>query len=170
MSSGDQSAFAEFYDRHARCIFGLLTRLLRPRCEAEDALQETFWQVWRRADDYDPTRGSARLWLIMIARSRAMDRLRRLQRERPASCAAEFETDAAASDNAERGEAVRLARRALASLPSEQSGAISLAFYSGLSHGQIAKVQGVPLGTVKTRIRLGMRRLRELLLKEHVSA
>jgi RNA polymerase sigma-70 factor (ECF subfamily) len=165
VASGDRAAFGEFYDRHSGRIFALLQRLLRVRPEAEDALQETFWQVWRRAGAYDAARGSPGLWLVMIARSRALDRLRGLERIPPRLPQTESATDTDASELAEQSEASRLARSALARLPAEQSRAISLAFYSGLTHEQIAEAQGVPLGTIKTRIRLGMRRLREMLVE-----
>lgn len=166
VAAGDRTAFTEFYDRHAAAVFGLLTRLLRIRSDAEDVLQETFWQVWRRAADYDPQRASPRVWLTLMARSRAVDRMRRTHREPD-----ELVADAAAPvvdafDALERSEAMRLARGALASLPAEQSGAIGLAFYGGMTHEQIARLQDVPLGTVKTRIRLGMRRLRQILLEQ----
>ena len=77
MAAGEQAAFASFYDRHAARTFGLLLRMLRHRAEAEDVLQEVFWEVWKRAGDYDAERATAAAWLALIARSRAVDQLRR---------------------------------------------------------------------------------------------
>lgn len=166
MARGERDAFAAFYDRHARHTLGLLARLVRERAAAEDLLQETYWQVWRNAARYDPARGSPQVWLAVIARSRARDYHRRQR------AAASAEADGAPTDNADpalqsqKRESANLAQRALAALPAEQQGPIRLSFYGGLTHEEICARTGVPLGTVKTRIRLGMQRLRELLSED----
>jgi RNA polymerase sigma-70 factor (ECF subfamily) len=161
-AAGDRDAFAAFYDRHAPAVFGLLLRLLRDRCEAEDVLQEAFLQAWREAGRYDAGRASPAGWLVMLARSRALDRLRR----RPPAAAGPAAEPAAPGDAglaAQQTETQALVGAALARLPAEQRDALCLAFYGGLTHTQVARRQGVPLGTAKTRIRLAMIRLRELL-------
>jgi RNA polymerase sigma-70 factor (ECF subfamily) len=167
IAAADPEAFAEFYDRHAAAVFGLLTRLLPQRGDAEDVLQETFCQVWRQANRYDGARACPRGWLLMLARSRALDHLRR---QRPAGDIAgvgePFQvTDA--TQPAQRNEAAELIRAALSQLPEEQRSALSLAFYDGLSYRQVADRQAVQLGTAKTRIRLALARLRSLLNALH---
>jgi RNA polymerase sigma-70 factor (ECF subfamily) len=162
---GDRAAFAVLYDRHAPRVSGLLRQLIPEPAAAEDVLQETFWQVWARsARAYDPGRSSVTAWLLAIARSRAIDALRR-------------RTPSPGTDDlpalpcpgpgpAERAERVEEADRlhaALHDLPAAQRQAVSLAFLAGLTHPEIAASLGVPLGTVKTRIRLGLLRLRDAL-------
>lgn len=166
IAAADAGAFAALYDRYAARVLGVLLKLLRNRAEAEDVLQEAFLQIWARAGQYDKTRASPLVWLLLIARSRAMDHLRRNRRQANAVAEFEFEAEAAPTEDVtseiELHESAQRAREALARLPEEQRGAINLAFYGGLTHEQIAERQAVPLGTVKTRIRLGMRRLREV--------
>jgi RNA polymerase sigma-70 factor (ECF subfamily) len=158
VADGDDAAFAALYDRHAARLFGLLTCLLRQRVDAEDALQETFWQVWCQARRYDPARGSVEVWLSMIARSRGLD-----HRRRPAGLPGSAAASPADPLRAlEEDETAREVSQALARLPDEQRQAVSLAYFGGLTHEQVASWQGVPLGTAKTRIRLAMRRLRTI--------
>jgi len=162
VAAGDRTAFAAFYDRHSSAVFGLLVKMLPQRGDAEDVLQETFLQVWRQAGRFDPTRSSPFGWLVMLARSRAMDRLRR-KAANPTSDPPDRPVLPDAESASERNEfAVRI-RRALALLPAEQRAAIDLAFYGGLTYEEVADRQGIPVGTAKTRIRLGMHRLRNLL-------
>jgi RNA polymerase sigma-70 factor (ECF subfamily) len=168
MAAHDPSAMGELYQRHAPRLMGHLLRLVRDRAAAEDILQQVFWYAWRERGAYD--RGLARpaVWLMVIARSRAMDHLRRARRAAPAPPGA----DAAEPPRPtpEEAEPARAARAALASLPPDQREAICLSFFRGLTHSQIAENLGVPLGTVKTRIRLGMEKLRHLLVgREEVS-
>ena len=163
---GDPAAFAALYDRHAARLFGLLICLLPQRVDAEDALQETFWQVWRQASRYDPARGSVEVWLAMVARSRGLDHRRRLRLETPEAALPEPEAPADPLRTLEESEKAQEVWQALARLPAEQREALSLAFYGGLTHEQVATRQGVPLGTAKTRIRLAMTRLRNLLREE----
>ena len=165
IAGGDRAAFVEFYDRHAPRVLGLLVKWVRRRADAEDLLQEVFWQVWSRAGQYDATRSPPEVWLLLIARSRALDHLRI---RRPVAEVEEYEpaTCEAPSEGFERVEAEGCLRDALQRLPQDQSEAIRLAFLAGLTHSEIAGRLKVPLGTVKTRIRLGMNRLRDI-LQEH---
>lgn len=164
IAEGDRDAFAEFYDRYSGRVFGFTSALIKDAAEAEDVLQETFWQVWSRAAQFDAGRGAPLAWLILIARSRCLDHLRRGGR-RPAAAPLSFDEPASGDDLADaldRDETTSRARRAIAGLPEDQRVAIQLAFYSGLTHQEISELHNTALGTVKTRIRLGMRKIREL--------
>jgi RNA polymerase sigma-70 factor (ECF subfamily) len=166
MASGDTTAFAQFYDRHAARVLDALVRWLRHRGDAEDVLQEIFWQVWCRADKYDAGRATPEVWLFMIARSRALDYLRRRRPEHLPSPGPEPVTMNDPFTVLEGNESIHQLREALAKLPEEQRSAISLAFYGGLTYEQVARSQAIPVGTAKTRIRTGIKRLRELLSGE----
>lgn len=171
VAGGDQTAFARLYDRHAPRVFGLLIRILGNRTEAEDVLQEAFFQVWTQAERYDASRASPAVWLTRIARSRAIDALRRRRDVQPLTARPEPVAADDAAAGPERGELVGAARGALTELPHDQRLAICLSFYCGLTHEQIAQQQGEPLGTVKTRIRRGMMKLRDILeSRQRVSA
>ena len=165
----EAEAFARFYDRHAPMVFGFLLRLLHERTEAEDVLQETFWQIWRQAGAYDSSRGSPVAWLVQIARSRGIDRIRQVQlrTQRDGGPIEDLYEQLVAQDGADaktiEQETQRTVRRALTRLSSEQREAVTLAFFGGLTHQEISKRLETPLGTVKTRIRLGMRKLQEAL-------
>lgn len=164
----DRDAFGQFYDRHHERIFALVLRWVRQPREAEDVLQEIFWQVWMKADQFDARRASPLAWLILIARSRAFDHLRGIKRRADAGTARSIERaePAVATDYASdlhRDEVNSAAQRALAALPEEQRSAIWMAFYGGLTHQEIAEQQNIALGTIKTRIRLGMQKMRESL-------
>ena len=166
LARGDHTALACIYDRYRLILFGLVMRILHDRAEAEDVLQETFLQVWRRAGDFDEARGRAFTWLVTIARSRALDRLRAsASRGRVATEAAQMPHDEAgdAAEDALRSEQGKVVRQALAELPSEQRRALFLAYFEGLTHVEIAEKTGEPLGTVKTRIRSGLISLRKIL-------
>lgn len=157
---------AQLYDRYRVILFGLLMRILNNREEAEDVLQELFMQVWRRATDFDENRGKPFTWLVTMARSRAIDRLRTLAaRERVAVAGARDESEAIsdAATDAFRSEQRGLVTNALAQLPDEQKRPLMLAYFDGLTQSEIATQLGAPLGTVKTRMRNGMIKLRELL-------
>lgn len=157
---------AQLYDRYRVILFGLLMRILNNREEAEDVLQELFMQVWRRATDFDENRGKPFSWLVTMARSRAIDRLRTLAaRERVAVAGARDESEAIsdAAMDAFRSEQRGLVTNALAQLPDEQQRPLMLAYFDGLTQSEIATQLGAPLGTVKTRMRNGMIKLRELL-------
>lgn len=162
----DEPALARLYDRYRQVLFGLMMRILNNREEAEDVLQEVFIQVWRRAADFDESRGRPFTWLVTLARSRAIDRLRSLAARERVAAAGSLEgsedTSDAASD-AFRSEQRGLVNFALAQLPEEQKNPLMLAYFEGLTQSEIAARLGTPLGTVKTRMRTGLMKLRELL-------
>jgi RNA polymerase sigma-70 factor, ECF subfamily len=166
IAAGDEGAFAACYDRHAARVLGFLVKLLPKREDAEDLLQTTFLEAWRNAHLYDANRSRLDAWLLLIARSRALDYLRR---RRIAVEPLDF-LDAATSDDPsrdlERGEAAKRLRRAIRELPDEQRQAIRLAFFHGLTHTQISERLELPLGTIKTRIRLAMNQLRNILREQ----
>ena len=162
----DESALAAVYDRYRLVLFALIMRILNNREEAEDVLQEVFIQVWRRAGDFDETRGRPFTWLVTLARSRAIDRLRSLAaRERVAVAGSREETEQVsdAALDAFRAEQRGLVNSALDQLPEEQKHPLVLAYFEGLTQSEIATRLGAPLGTIKTRMRSGLIRLRELL-------
>jgi RNA polymerase sigma-70 factor (ECF subfamily) len=166
VAQGDETALAAIYDRYRLILFGLILRILHDRQEAEDVLQEAFLQVWRRARDFDESRGRAFTWLVTIARSRALDRLRALgSRARLADEAAQapHEDVADAAEDAVKSEQGTIVRQALVELPEEQRRTLFLAYFEGLTQTEIAARLGDPLGTVKTRMRSGLIKLRELL-------
>lgn len=170
---GDETAFAALYDRYSPILFGLLLRILRSRPEAEDVLQEVFVQVWQRAASFDEARGRPFTWLVMMARSRALDRLRAVEsRERTATAAAREEAEEVsdAARDAERAEEREAVRGALAQIPEAQQRALLLAYFEGLSQSEIAARLGEPLGTVKTRMRAGVMKLRELMRRKAEAA
>jgi RNA polymerase sigma-70 factor, ECF subfamily len=164
LARGDLDAVGTLYDHLSSSVFGLALRTTRDRALAEDVVQETFVAAWRNAAQFDAERGSARSWILTIARNRAIDVLRR---RKAASSLGDHEdnlpSDGAGGDWANenrRTDAVMLAD-GLATLPGPQRTAVELAFMQGLSHPQIAATLGVPLGTVKSRVRLGLLRLRD---------
>ena len=165
----DERALGELYDRTAPYLFGLVRRILPDPDAAADVLQEVYLQVWRTAGSFDSARGSAWSWLALIARSRAIDRLRSDRSYRQAMEEAEREPELASGSrddpgrNAAAAEERRAIREAMARLPEDQRAAIELAFFGGLSHSEIAERTSTPLGTVKTRIRTGLRRLERAL-------
>lgn len=164
---GDESALAALYDRYHSILLGLLLRILHSRVEAEDVLQEVFLQIWQRAANFDEARGRGFTWMVTLARSRAIDRLRSLQSRQRADDTA-FQRDVPealgdASDDAYHAEQREIVRAALAEIPEEQRRALLLAYFEGLTQSEIAARLGQPLGTVKTRMRSGMSKLRELL-------
>ena len=177
LQARDERALGEFYDRWYPVVNGVLTRMLRASDDVEDVLEETFWQVWRQADRYMPERASVQTWLLTIARSRALDRLRAARRLREESLDAgpredgssavpEASQTSPANDpllDAEQAERRTLVVAALADLPAEQRETLELGYFGGLSQSEIAERTGQPLGTVKTRMRLAMSKLRDRL-------
>lgn len=163
IASRDHGAFSTLYDRHAPRLLGLLVRWLRDRGDADDVLQDAFWHIWNNADQYDEARGLPIGWIVQIARSRATDLLRRRNRSGvfPSNGELKEMFDVSARLTWDEG-AVRL-RKALEKLPEEQRDTLLLAYFAGLTHDEIANWQQTPLGTVKTRIRLAMRRLSDML-------
>jgi RNA polymerase sigma-70 factor (ECF subfamily) len=164
ISNGDEESLAVLYDRYRTILFSVIVRIIISREEAEDVLQEVFLQVWNKARDYDESRGKVFTWLVTLARSRAIDRLRSLgARERavdeatrePSDVVSDAEVDAI---QAEKRKRVGLA---LAQLSEEQKQALLMAYFEGCSQSEIAERLNTPLGTIKTRMRSGMIRLRE---------
>lgn len=170
----DAAAFAELYERHSGVVLATCIRILRDRPEAEDVLEEIFWEVWKRRDRYDATRAAPLSYLLTLSRSRALDRLRfRRRREgvwltfQEAGPIGEMPS-AAGPGTDPFDDALALQRRAridraLEELPESHRRAVELNFFEGLSHREIAEQLGDPLGTVKTRIRQGLLALRKTL-------
>jgi RNA polymerase sigma-70 factor (ECF subfamily) len=167
-ASRDESALAALYDESSQLAYTIALRILQDEADAAEVVLDVYKQVWDTAARFDEQRGSAAAWIVILARSRAMDRRRsRAARMRTAiqveelhdviSTAPSPESLAMASQNS------RSVMRALAAVPIEQRMALELAFFAGLSHSEIAERLGEPLGTVKTRIRLAVGRLREVL-------
>ena len=159
---------AELYDRHARPIYSLALRILGDATEAEDIVQEVFSQAWKQAARYNASRGAVGAWLLTLTRSRAIDRLR-AKRARPGDVSDErvagqlVDAGPPADSLVLSSEQVARVRAALDELPLLQRAAIELAYYEGLTHAEIADRLEQPLGTVKTRIRLAMLKLRDVL-------
>jgi RNA polymerase sigma-70 factor (ECF subfamily) len=164
---GDPDALEVLYRRHAPRALGVALRIVRVRSDAEEVLQETFLEVWRRAREFTVTRGTVEAWLLTIARTRAIDRLRSrgAQGRLVAARSAEPEAEGPKRPDTARVEAEDGARvrSALASLSAEQRAALELAYWEGLSQTEIAVRTGQPLGTVKTRVRQGLLKLAKLL-------
>ena len=161
----DPAAFEVFYDRHGGAAYSLAHRIVGSRAFAEDVVQEAFLSIWRSEAGYDRTRGSVRAWALGIVRNRAIDALRReasrgaLDHDDEATLerrAAPERTD----EEALRRETARVLRGAIEGLPSDQSKVIELAYYGGFTHSEIAEMLGMPLGTVKGRMRLGLEKIR----------
>jgi RNA polymerase sigma-70 factor (ECF subfamily) len=163
----DERAMAELYDSTSRLVYGLVTRIVVDPSTAEEVLTDVYMQVWRQADRYDQQRGAPLAWLTTIARSRALDRVRsgsqEQRRTEPLDVASQHTSEVGADEATLAGEVRTQVRRALELLSAEQRQVIELAYYGGLSHSEIALELGQPLGTVKTRTRLGMIKLREAL-------
>ncbi len=162
---GDRKAFEQLYTRASPHLFASVLRIVRRRDLAEEVLQEVFVQIWYRAGDYHAGRGSAWSWMLGIARFRAIDCLRR---QRPAVSLDEVPEPASAPASGPFAEAVRAdgaeqVQRCLGELTPEQRNSVSLAFLEGLTHGEVARRLGTPLGTVKSWVRRGLLALRRCL-------
>jgi RNA polymerase sigma-70 factor (ECF subfamily) len=172
IAGGDRDAFGRFYDSFAGLALGLIRRILRDPAASEEVLQEVFWQIWQEAARYDPQRGSPEAWLVMRAKTRAIDRLRAIRRREKTFVApvddavAASASDAPAENPGVAAERRGLVRSALDDLPEPQRRVVELAFFEGLTQSEIAIRLGEPLGTVKTRARLGLERLRSLMTRE----
>jgi RNA polymerase sigma-70 factor, ECF subfamily len=166
MALGDGEAFARFYDQYAALAFGVILRIVRERTDAAEVLQDVFWETWQVAGTYDPARGTPEAWVVVRARARAIDRIRSMRRRNELLVAPVEEAvaaDTAAGSTPGAGlEDRRLVQSALAQLSAVQREVIELAYYDGLTQTEIAQRTRQPLGTVKTRIRLGLERLREV--------
>lgn len=163
-AAADREAFAAFYDRYAGRAYGLILHFLRNRTDADDVLQETFLQVWKQAGRFDRSRATAEAWVLLLARSRALDRLR-TRRPEPTEAVPEPACDTDPAIDLERSDEAGRLFTAVEELPDAQKCLIRLSFFGGLTHDEIARREGLPLGTVKTRIRLGITRLRDRLTR-----
>lgn len=171
IAEGSQDALSELYDRFSSNLLALATRVLHSTEDAEEVLQEVFVHVWNKADRYDPSRSSASTWLVLITRSRAIDRLRsRKVVERTAVAAHQenpFEhTSPSGARNVLTYERSVRVRREMANLPDEQAQVLRLAFFQGMTQSEISESTGIPLGTVKTRTLLAMKKLRKALRQD----
>lgn len=168
IAAGDQLALANFYDSTNNLVFRLISRILANYSNAEEVLLDVYSQVWRQAGNYSKERGTPINWLLVIARTRALDRLRSCRQETRRQEPLEFANSAYSSEITPESFAIsseyeRLVRKALQSLSFEQRQVIELAYFSGLSQSEIANRIDRPLGTVKTRLRLGMIKLKAIL-------
>ena len=163
VAAGDRDAFAEFYDRWSGRLLALIVRILVDRAQSEEVLQEVFLEIWRSAASFSPERGSARAWVVTMARRRAVDRVRSSQAARDREeqwrgYMPDIDLTVQAVEDSLAGEDVR---RALDAVGEPQRSTLVMAYFTGLTHTEIARRTGVPLGTVKTRIRNGIARLRK---------
>ncbi|HEX2261462.1 MAG TPA: sigma-70 family RNA polymerase sigma factor [Candidatus Binatia bacterium] len=163
----DRDAFSQLYDRFSTLVFTLAMRMLKARSDAEDLLQEVFVQVWRQAQNYSAERGSPEAWIINIARSRAIDKIRSIRRMQKSFVLTDDPARAESPENVESSAAESETRltmnSALANLPDPQRKVLELAYFDGLTQSEIADRLAEPLGTVKTRMRSGIQKLREIL-------
>ncbi|MEW5977271.1 MAG: sigma-70 family RNA polymerase sigma factor [Acidobacteriota bacterium] len=167
----DKTAFGELYDRYSQLVLNVAWRILKERQEAEDTLQEVFLKVWNDAASYDPNRGTVASWLVTISRSRAIDKLRsRRSRTQPERTLHEgYNSNRDQTVVAKQEESIQnrlLVSAAIMALTSEQRVVIDLAYYEGMSQSEIAEALKEPLGTVKTRIRNGLMKLKEILVPQ----
>ncbi len=169
VASGDREAFLSLYDRYAARVHGLALRMLGERMAAEEVTQDTFLKLWTRAGSYSPRKGSLLAWLMTVARRTALDRIR-LENRRPEFGNLTDPEDAWLKLPDPQSDGVEARWRtlhfALLELPAEQRQVIELAYYHSMSQSQMAEYLGIPLGTVKTRLRLGMEKLRQSWLPE----
>lgn len=164
VANGDQAAFARLYDMLAPRVFGLVLRVLVDRSQSEEVLQEVFLEIWQSASRFAPNRGQARSWILTIAHRRAVDRVRSSQASTDRDVRAGFRDLDVAHDSVVEQVELRIegekVTAALSSLPEAQKEALTLAYYGGYSQSEIAALVGAPLGTIKTRMRDGLSRLR----------
>ena len=167
VANQDRDAFSQLYDRFSSLVFALAMRMLRVRSDAEDLLQEVFVQIWRQAQSYSVQRGSPEAWIVNIARSRAIDKIRSIRRMEKSFVLTDDPARAESSENVESSAAESEARMAmnsaLANLPETQRKVLELAYFDGLTQTEIANRLAEPLGTIKTRMRSGIQRLRDML-------
>lgn len=164
----DAEALQTLYDETSRVLYSLAYRVLNDREDSEEVILDVYQHVWNAADRYDPARGNLLSWLAVMTRNRAIDRVRQSNVRRSRELQVETPVDAPSENPAPEMQSIleqqrALVRQALETLGREQREAIELAFYSGLSHSEVAEALGAPLGTVKTRIRVGMQKLRKAL-------
>jgi RNA polymerase sigma-70 factor (ECF subfamily) len=160
IQAGSQDAMAAFFDRYSRMVYSVALRVLKDSGEAEDVMQEIFVQVWQKPGAFVSGRGSLGGWLVVMARNRAIDKLRRRKPSDPVELFA-LPSSTNLAQESERHFLMEKIQAAMANLPEEQRAAVELAFFDGLSHSEIAEKTGDPLGTVKTRIRLALIAIRK---------
>lgn len=164
-ATGDHAAFAELYDRLAPRVLGLITRLLRDPAQSEEVTQEVFLEVWQNAAKYDAGRGGALTWVLTMAHRRAVDRVRSAQSSRDRDTREGIRDFRPEYDTVAESVEIRIEHervtRAMSRLTELQRQAVALAYYGGYSHSEVATMLSVPIGTVKTRLRDGMIRLRD---------
>jgi RNA polymerase sigma-70 factor, ECF subfamily len=174
VKAGDAAAFALLYDRHSRAAYGLAYRILGEATAAEDVVQEAFLTVWRQAATYGPERGTVRAWLLAIVHHRAIDHVRRRsyreERQQALDAVADPPDSADTWEQARQSVEGQHVREALEHLPPDQRRSITLAYFGGYTHDEIARLLGVPLGTVKGRLRIGLQKMRGYLDKQGVEA
>ena len=167
VTRGDKSAFKEIYSRFSQVTYNLALRMLRDKEDAEEVVQEIFLQIWNKANSYDPQRGAVSTWVLNIARSRAIDKLRSVgYRNKNIEIDEEkVNSDIDLSSNIEdRDESKNVIKQALESLPEKQRNAIELVYFEGLTHVEAAEKLNEPVGTIKTRIRLGVMKLKDKIM------
>lgn len=165
VAQGDQRAFAQLYDTLSPRVFGLIKRLLRDHAQSEEVLQEVFLEIWQSATRFDPNKGGATTWILTMAHRRAVDRVRSSQSSRDRDTRIGIRDHKVDYDNVSETIEVRIeherVEKAMTRLTELQRQAVSLAYYGGYSHSEVAEMLSVPIGTVKTRLRDGMIRLRD---------
>jgi len=167
----DEEALAQLYDRYSRVAYGLAQRIVRDQALAEDAVQEAFLTVWRTAGSFRTDRAKPSTWILTLVHRRAVDVVRREERRRAAPLDGTEEPDdrgRAADEEIELTDRRRIVQEALRQLPDEQREALELAYYGGLTQSELAERLSVPLGTIKSRMFTGLRRLRDLLAEAGV--
>jgi RNA polymerase sigma-70 factor (ECF subfamily) len=159
----DESALSELYDRYSGLVYSEARRILRDEGAAEEILQDLFYQIWQTASRFDPQRGSLAGWLVVVARNRAISKLRRKsgKAEELPQNAVDLRVDLETSSS--QNLLVEKVRRVLSGLPEGQRAAVEYAYFEGMSHSEIAEKTGEPLGTIKTRIRSAMETLKRVL-------
>jgi RNA polymerase sigma-70 factor (ECF subfamily) len=165
VAEGDQTSFSELYDRTAPRLLGLIKRLLVDHAQSEEVAQEVFLEIWRTASRFDPNRGAALSWMLTMAHRRAVDRVRASQSSHDRDVRVGIRDVDRDYDQVAESVEIRIeherVKRAMSQLTELQREAISLAYYGGYSHSEVAKILSIPIGTVKTRLRDGMIRLRD---------
>ncbi len=167
LAAGDRTALSQLYDRYSRMIYATAWKSLNSVEDCEEVVLEVFAQIWRIADRFDPDKGTPEQWIFTLARSRILDRLRKIQRLNKVNTIVTAEKEIAfPTISVDPLESVEIAERqqqvlaALAKIPPEQRQVIEMAYYQGLTHTEIAAATGLSLGTVKTRLRLGLSKLK----------
>lgn len=169
MAGGDARAFETLYERHAGAAYSLAYRMVGARAAAEDVTQEAFLNLWRSGAHYDRSRGSVRTWVLGIVHHRAIDALRRAsvharRRSDDETAAERLEAPERVEEDVARRDEAAIVRNAMGVLPADQLRVIELAYFGGYTHVEIAELLEAPVGTVKGRMRLGLKKMREVLV------